>query len=120
MSLYDEVFARSMRDPEGFWGAAAEDIYWERRWDRVLDDSRKPFYRWFVGAAYTGETGDGGSAGGSNRLAREATADSLLVLNSDTYPAPDLLAELLASSTTRWSESPRPGRFPSSTRRRST
>jgi len=61
-----------------------------------------------------------GSAGGSNRLAREATADSLLVLNSDTYPAPDLLAELLASSTTRWSESPRPGRFPSSTRRRST
>src|SRR6267143_531420 len=40
-----------MRDPEGFWGAAAEDIYWERRWDRVLDDSRKPFYRWFVGAA---------------------------------------------------------------------
>jgi len=51
VSLYDEVFARSMRDPEGFWGAAAEDIYWERRWDRVLDDSRKPFYRWFVGAA---------------------------------------------------------------------
>ena len=50
MSVYDEVFARSMRDPEGFWGAAAEDIYWERRWDRVLDDSRKPFYRWFVGA----------------------------------------------------------------------
>jgi propionyl-CoA synthetase len=48
--VYDEVFARSMRDPEGFWGAAAEDIYWERRWDRVLDDSRKPFYRWFVGA----------------------------------------------------------------------
>jgi propionyl-CoA synthetase len=50
VSVYDEVFARSMRDPEGFWGAAAEDIYWERRWDRVLDDSRKPFYRWFVGA----------------------------------------------------------------------
>jgi propionyl-CoA synthetase len=48
-SIYDEVYARSMRDPEGFWGALAEDIYWERRWDRVFDDSRPPFYRWFAG-----------------------------------------------------------------------
>ena len=48
-SQYDEAYARSLRDPEGFWGAAAEDIHWERRWDRVLDDSRPPFYRWFTG-----------------------------------------------------------------------
>src|SRR4029077_16222784 len=48
-SVYDEVYARSMRDPEGFWGAAAEDIHWERRWDRVFDGSRSPFDRWFVG-----------------------------------------------------------------------
>jgi propionyl-CoA synthetase len=48
-SSYDEVYARSMRDPEGFWAAVAEDISWDRRWDRVLDDSRKPFYRWFAG-----------------------------------------------------------------------
>jgi len=47
--VYDDVYARSMRDPEGFWAAAAEDIYWDRRWDRVFDDSRKPFSRWFVG-----------------------------------------------------------------------
>src|SRR5207245_8347347 len=26
-----------------------EDLYWERRWDRVLDDSRAPFYQWFTG-----------------------------------------------------------------------
>src|SRR5262249_8899194 len=44
-----EVHARSLRDPEGFWGEAATAITWERRWDRVLDDSRAPFYRWFVG-----------------------------------------------------------------------
>ncbi|HSF06149.1 MAG TPA: propionyl-CoA synthetase [Methylomirabilota bacterium] len=50
-SLYDEVYARSMRDPAGFWGAAAEDIYWDRRWDKVFDDSRPPFCRWFVGGA---------------------------------------------------------------------
>src|SRR5262245_31857100 len=48
-SVYDEAYGRSLRDPEGFWGAVAEHIHWERRWDRVLDDSRKPFYRWFRG-----------------------------------------------------------------------
>ena len=48
-SVYDEVYARSMKDPQGFWAAAAEDIHWDKRWDRVFDDSRKPFYRWFVG-----------------------------------------------------------------------
>src|SRR5438876_373200 len=48
-SVYGETYARSMRDPEGFWAAAAEDINWEKRWDRVFDDSRKPFYRWFAG-----------------------------------------------------------------------
>ena len=48
-SQYDEVYARSLRDPEGFWGAVAEDIHWERRWDRVLDDARPPYYRWFTG-----------------------------------------------------------------------
>ena len=46
---YDDTYARSMRDPQGFWAAAAEDLYWERRWDRVLDDSRAPFYQWFTG-----------------------------------------------------------------------
>jgi len=48
-SVYDDTYARSMRDPEGFWAAAAADVHWDRRWDRVLDDSRKPFYRWFTG-----------------------------------------------------------------------
>src|SRR5262245_52673479 len=46
---YDQVYTRSMADPEGFWAAAAEDVYWDRPWDRVFDDSRPPFYRWFVG-----------------------------------------------------------------------
>ena len=48
-SVYDEVYARSMKDPQGFWAAAAEDIHWDKRWDRVFDDARKPFYRWFTG-----------------------------------------------------------------------
>src|SRR2546427_223839 len=48
-SVYDETYARSLADPAGFWAAAAEDLYWDRRWDRVFDDSRPPFYRWFTG-----------------------------------------------------------------------
>ena len=50
MSAYDDLYTRSLSDPEAFWGEAAEGIHWERRWDRVLDDSRAPFYRWFPGA----------------------------------------------------------------------
>ncbi len=48
-SRYDEVYAQSLRDPSGFWAAAAEDLFWERRWDRVLDDRHPPYYRWFTG-----------------------------------------------------------------------
>ena len=49
-SQYEETLRRARRDPEGFWAEAAEAISWERRWDRVLDDSNPPFYRWFAGA----------------------------------------------------------------------
>jgi propionyl-CoA synthetase len=48
-SHYDEVYRRSLDDPEGFWGEAAEAIHWYKKWDKVLDDSNPPFYRWFVG-----------------------------------------------------------------------
>ncbi|MBC8412855.1 MAG: propionyl-CoA synthetase [Nitrospira sp.] len=49
MGKYEELFHRSIHDREGFWGEAAEGISWYKRWDRVLDDSNKPFYRWFTG-----------------------------------------------------------------------
>ena len=46
---YEEAFSRSINDPEGFWGEAAEAIHWYKKWDKVLDNSNKPFYRWFKG-----------------------------------------------------------------------
>jgi propionyl-CoA synthetase len=49
MGRYGEVFERSIRDPKGFWGEAAEAIDWYRKWDTVLDESNPPFYRWFSG-----------------------------------------------------------------------
>jgi len=50
-NAYLDVYRRAQDDPEGFWAEAAEDIHWDKRWDRVLDDSRPPFYRWFSGGA---------------------------------------------------------------------
>ncbi len=50
-NAYVDVYRRALDDPEGFWAEAAEDIHWDKRWDRVLDDSRPPFYRWFAGGA---------------------------------------------------------------------
>ena len=43
------AFHRALREPAGFWSEAAEAVHWYKRWDKVLDDSRQPFYRWFVG-----------------------------------------------------------------------
>ena len=46
---FDEIYRRSLADPNSFWGEAAEEIHWDQRWDRVLDERRKPIYRWFSG-----------------------------------------------------------------------
>lgn len=47
---YQEIYQRSIQDPEGFWGEAAAELHWFKPWSKVLDASRPPFYRWFVGA----------------------------------------------------------------------
>ena len=49
-NAYDLAHKRSLQDPEGFWGDAAKDISWYKTWDKVLDSSNPPFYRWFSGA----------------------------------------------------------------------
>lgn len=46
---YQQAYQQSIHDPEGFWGNAAEAVTWIRKWDKVLDDSNAPFYRWFKG-----------------------------------------------------------------------
>ncbi len=46
MGRYAEAFRRSLADPEGFWGEAAQDIDWYTAPTRVLDASNPPFYRW--------------------------------------------------------------------------
>jgi len=47
---YDALYKRSIEDPEGFWAEQAEKLDWYQKWDKVLDDSNKPFFKWFTGA----------------------------------------------------------------------
>jgi len=48
-----QAMMRCMRCPSTtqpfFWGREAEELYWYKKWDKVLDDSNPPFYRWFKG-----------------------------------------------------------------------
>jgi propionyl-CoA synthetase len=46
---FDAVYSRSLSDPDAFWANVADDLHWTRKWDKVLDDSNPPFYRWFTG-----------------------------------------------------------------------
>ena len=48
LATYRDLYSKSIENPEEFWEKHSEIIYWHRKWDRVLDDSKAPFYRWFV------------------------------------------------------------------------
>lgn len=47
MGKYEEAFRESLENPEQFWGRAAEEINWYKRWRSVLDSSNPPL--WFTG-----------------------------------------------------------------------
>ena len=46
---YLSLYRRSLDDPEGFWSEQARLIDWQSPFTQVLDSSRLPFARWFVG-----------------------------------------------------------------------
>jgi acetyl-CoA synthetase len=43
------VYEEAARDPEAWWAKQAEALDWFDAWDRVLDDSDAPFFKWLVG-----------------------------------------------------------------------
>jgi len=49
-SHYHEAYARSMRDPEGFWADAARAIDWIEPAKKVFDPNMGLYGRWFAGA----------------------------------------------------------------------
>jgi acetyl-CoA synthetase len=48
---YKKLFARSIKDPEGFWAEQAENLEWFKKWDKVLDYSfgDNLYIKWFQG-----------------------------------------------------------------------
>ena len=46
---YDSLYKKSIKNREGFWAAEAEKLEWFKKWDKVLEDKDKPFYKWFAG-----------------------------------------------------------------------
>lgn len=46
---YEQLYKDSLEYPDEFWGKAARDLHWDKPWDKVLDDTHAPLYRWFAG-----------------------------------------------------------------------
>ncbi|WCC80659.1 acetate--CoA ligase [Cutibacterium equinum] len=41
---------KAKADPVAYWEEQARNLEWSKPWDKVLDDSGKPFFKWFTGA----------------------------------------------------------------------
>ncbi|MEO0470514.1 MAG: acetate--CoA ligase [Bacteroidota bacterium] len=47
---YQEIYQKSVDDPEAFWAEQAATFQWQKEWDTVLEwDFRKPDVKWFLG-----------------------------------------------------------------------
>lgn len=49
MTRYDDFYRQSIDAPEAFWAEEARRIDWHTPPNQILDASRPPFVRWFVG-----------------------------------------------------------------------
>lgn len=49
---YDKLYKSSIENREGFWADEAKKLTWFKKWDKVLDDSNKPFFKWFTGGKF--------------------------------------------------------------------
>ncbi len=47
---WEKLRVEAENDLEGFWAKEAAELHWFQKWTKVLDDSQKPFYKWFTGA----------------------------------------------------------------------
>jgi acetyl-CoA synthetase len=44
-----QEWKHAVQNPEAYWAEKAKAVDWYKRWDKVLDASNPPFYKWFVG-----------------------------------------------------------------------
>ena len=45
----DKLYKSASEDRFKFWASEVENLHWFKKWDKVLDDTDKPFYKWFTG-----------------------------------------------------------------------
>jgi acetyl-CoA synthetase len=43
-----QMYESAEKDYINFWENEANNLHWFQKWDKVLDESKKPFYKWFV------------------------------------------------------------------------
>jgi hypothetical protein len=48
MDGYKKLYKESIDNPEKFWADEAKELTWFEPWTKVLDESKKPFFKWFV------------------------------------------------------------------------
>ncbi|HAO59606.1 MAG TPA: propionyl-CoA synthetase, partial [Psychrobacter sp.] len=46
---FSDLYNSSINSPDNFWAKQAERIYWHKQPEKILDDSKLPFAKWFVG-----------------------------------------------------------------------
>jgi acetyl-CoA synthetase len=46
---YLKKYKESVENPEAFWASVADELHWYKKWDKVLDKSEAPFFKWFAG-----------------------------------------------------------------------
>ncbi|KXU88641.1 propionate--CoA ligase [Caballeronia megalochromosomata] len=79
MPTYQEAYRQSIDEPEAFWAEQARRIHWQTPFDQVLDRSKPPFARWFVG----GRTNLCHNAV-DRHLASRAQQDALVYVSTET------------------------------------
>jgi acetyl-CoA synthetase len=51
-SDYNEFYQWSLANREEFWGDLASELEWFEPWNKVLDDSQKPYFKWYTGGKF--------------------------------------------------------------------
>ncbi|MEX3852644.1 propionate--CoA ligase [Paraburkholderia sp. BR10923] len=94
MTRYRDFHRRSIEHPEAFWREEAQRIHWHTPFGTVLDRSKPPFARWFVG----GRTNLCHNAV-DRHLAERAQQNALVYVSTETgierqYTYAELYAEI--------------------------
>ena len=48
LAEYEALYKESVEQPDQFWGRAAGDLHWFKKWDKVLE-WKAPWAKWFLG-----------------------------------------------------------------------